>query len=228
MSRTEYVASKPTSELPLPRTRLLGTSVARQSYNSLQPGPTTDSHHHVPQTTPHSRCPAPLRRARTAGAGLDADCRARALGPGDDDAAAAPGRAVASLRRASCPARPAPQPASLRGPAALDLHRVCGDGAPVGQLYLHRRSDPHRAPGRLTPGVGAGLPPGARARAPRAQRPRPRLPRAREPLPVDRTGQGLPAGPGLAPFIDASCHSCPWGYPLRYSDHNILWSTRGR
>jgi len=23
-------------------------------------------------------------------------------------------------------------------------------------------------------------------------------------------------------------HLCPWGYPLRYSDHNILWSTRGR
>src|SRR5436309_3113487 len=34
MSRTEYVASKPTSVLPFPRTRLLGTSVARQSYNS--------------------------------------------------------------------------------------------------------------------------------------------------------------------------------------------------
>src|SRR5258708_17616353 len=37
MSRTVYVASKPISELPLPRTRLLGTSVERQSYNSPNP-----------------------------------------------------------------------------------------------------------------------------------------------------------------------------------------------
>src|SRR5215471_6059432 len=34
MSRTEYVASKPIMVLPLPRTMLLGTSAAGQSYNS--------------------------------------------------------------------------------------------------------------------------------------------------------------------------------------------------
>src|SRR6267143_3099852 len=44
MSRTEYVASKPTRTLPFPRTRLLGTSVARQSYNSVQLKPHNGAH----------------------------------------------------------------------------------------------------------------------------------------------------------------------------------------
>src|SRR5438552_14247394 len=84
MSRTEYVASKPTSELPFPRTRLLGTSVARQSYNSAQPEPTTHSHHHVTQASPHGGSPTPVGRARAVGAGNHAPFGARALGGGDD------------------------------------------------------------------------------------------------------------------------------------------------
>src|SRR5213593_524437 len=90
MSRTEYVASKPTSELPFPRTRLLGTSVARQSYNSAQPEPTTHSHHHVTQASSHCGSPTPVGRARAAGAGNHAPHGARALGGGDDAQAAAP------------------------------------------------------------------------------------------------------------------------------------------
>src|SRR5437899_3692095 len=90
MSRTEYVASKPTRVFPFPRTRLLGTSVARQSYNQAQPGPSTHSDHHVSQTSTHSVSATAFWRARASGAGVNASLGARALGGGDDSPAAAP------------------------------------------------------------------------------------------------------------------------------------------
>src|SRR6266508_3228644 len=98
MSRTEYVASKPTSELPFPRTRLLGTPVARQSYNSPQPGPSPYPHHHVSQTSPDGGWPAAVWRPRAVGARNHAPLRARALGRGHEPEAGAPGGAVATFR----------------------------------------------------------------------------------------------------------------------------------
>src|SRR5712691_2689212 len=98
MSRTEYVASKPTSEFPFPRTRLLGTSVARQSYNQARTEPTTHSHHHVTQASSHGGSPTSVGRARAAGAGIHAPFGARALGGGDDPQAAPPRGASPSFR----------------------------------------------------------------------------------------------------------------------------------
>src|SRR5690242_19719050 len=132
MSRTWYAASNPMSALPFPMTRLLGTSVARQSYNPSQPDPATGPHHHVPQTTPHGRRPAALRRAGAARPRDDAARRAPALGGGHEpEAAAARGAAEAFGREARRPS-PGAQPAALRGHAGVDVDRFCRDGAPVG------------------------------------------------------------------------------------------------
>src|SRR5438067_4143341 len=105
MSRTEYVASKPTSELPFPRTRLLGTCVARQSYNSARAEPTTHPHHHVTQTSTHSGSPNEVWRARAARACDHAAFGTGPLGRGHEQAPGAARGAHAAVRRAARRAR---------------------------------------------------------------------------------------------------------------------------
>src|SRR6266571_4265545 len=129
MSRTEYVASKPTSVLPFPRTRLLGTiSVARQI---LQFGHASHPHHHVTQASPHSGRPDEIGRARAARAGDNAALRARALGRGHEPAPGEAGRAPPAVRRPPGRADPPPQRALLRRPAVRSPAARSGSpGAP--------------------------------------------------------------------------------------------------
>src|SRR6266436_5529586 len=114
MSRTEYVASKPTSELPFPRTRLLGTFVARQSYAArIAPAPahdgalhlgtrrriptTTGPRHHLAQEAAHCDGPHAIGGTRAARP-LDHDpLGTPALGRGHEPPAPEAHRARATL-----------------------------------------------------------------------------------------------------------------------------------
>src|SRR5437588_7155764 len=205
MSRTVYVASRPTSELPLPRTRLLGTSFARQSYNSPNPHHTTE--HCVLETNPDHRPPvriiASRKRRRTVTARLRSgvlELLVPASMPLHEREHWAEVMSRRLARRAER-SRPSDERLDERARILNDRHfegalrwTTIGfaDMAFVGQLHLHGRCDPDRTPRRLSAGVGARLPAHARARTPRTQRSRTGIPRAGEPVSAGRTGEGLP------------------------------------